>query len=804
MLGNEITYAWRQIRSRPSLPLAVVLTLALGIGANTAIFSFVSALLLRPLPYAEPDRIVTIQSVRGGETGKITPREWEEFQRQTDLFDSVAGWYPSQYNFSDGGAPTVFTACMTTASLFRVFRIPMAAGGAWDDRSHRERNPALVMSHALWQKRFGSRAGIVGHALELDFAPYRVDGVAAEGFDFPSGMDLYRAANLGGPQNWEVRSLFGVARLRTGVAYANAQSHLDGFAARMEQSFPATNRGVRFRLAPLRDAIIGDVQHYVWLTFGLVGAVLLIACGNVVNLLLSRGLLRRREMAVRVALGAGRIGLVRLLLTESLMLALLGGLAGLALAYWWVGLLKNLLVLKLPAWMAISIDGRVLLFTLVVSVITGLLAGLAPAMSTSQAGLQEALREGSRGSSGGSSQASIRSTLVVSELAVAVTLLVLAGLLVKSFWRLQQADPGFRKASLLTFRTDPPWSRYNKVEQTARFYRQALDRLRALPGVEDAAANHSLPLSLNQNYGKPGIEVEGQSLDEAERNPFVNVQVVSPEYFRVMGIGLREGRNFSGDDRLNTTPVAVLSQPLAQALFGSSNPVGKRVRMKGMLGALDATQRSWFLVAGVAGGVKSEHLLSGTSMDIYFSNQQQFVGDTFFIARTSLEPEVLARMVSQAIREVDPLQPVFDIQPLQKRVEDTIWQRRMAGWLSLLFGGLAIVLAGLGTYSVLAYGVSQRTREMGIRQALGSTSGGLRWLILRQGLLLAAPGIVLGLIASGVLAHQLEPFLYGISPFDGWAFASVPLLVFTVAAAACYVPSVRASRVDPAVSLRQE
>jgi len=805
MLRSDLVHSWRHFRTNPMVAAAAIATLALGIGANTAIFSFVNALLLSPLPYAEAGRIVTIESVRGSEKGKITPREWEEMQRETDLFDSVAGWYPSQYNYSEDGNPAVFSACMTTASLFRVFRIPMAQGETWDDSMHRDRNPVLVMSHRLWRDRFGKREDLVGRTLQLDFAPYRVTGVAAQGFDFPSAMEVYRAAHLGGAQNWEVRSLFGVARLQPGISYSAAQARLDAFAMRMEQSFPETNRGVKLRLTPLREAITGEVRPYVLLTFGLVGAVLLIACGNVVNLLLARGLARRKELAVRAAMGADRGRLVRLLLVESVLLAAAGGLAGLAMAYWCVGQLRNLLLLDLPSWMTISIDSRVLLFTLIVSLIAGIAAGLAPALAASGTAFQDVLRDASRGSSGGTAQARIRSALVVSELALAVALLVLAGVLVKSFWRLQNADPGFRKSAMLTFRTDPPWARYNKAEHTALFYQQALDRLRALPGVEDAAANHSLPLALNQNYGKPGIEVEGQSLDEVERNPFVNVQVVSPDYFRVMGIPLREGRGFSGDDRLSATPAVVFSRPLGSALFGSGeSPVGKRVRLKGLLGALDSSQRSWFHVVGVVEGVKSENLLGGQGLDIYLSNQQQFAGDTFFIVRTSLEPERLARLVTQAIREVDPMQPVFDLQPLEKRVEDTVWQRRMAGRLSLLFGGLAIVLAGLGTYSVLAYGVSQRTREMGIRQALGSTPSELRGLIVRQGLALAAPGILLGLAASGALAYQLTPLLYGVSPFDGWTFVSVPLLVLAVAAAACYFPAVRASRVDPAAALRQD
>ncbi|MCB1019715.1 MAG: ABC transporter permease [Acidobacteria bacterium] len=792
------------MRSRPWFTLAAALTLALGIGANTAIFSFVNALLLRPLPYPDADRIVTVESIRGGRPGKLTPREWEELSRETEIFDSVAGWYPSQYNYAEGGEPIVLRSCMTTASLFRVFRVPMEIGDAWDDAQHRERNPVLVMSNALWRRQFGAKPDLAGRTIHLDVAPYRVTGVAAAGFDFPSGMDMYRAASLGGAQNWEVRSLFGVARLQEGVHLGAASQRLQSFAARMESDFPSTNRGVAFRVPPLRESIVGEVRPYVLLTLSLAGAVLLIGCANVVNLLLVRGLARRRELAVRVALGAGRERIIRLLLIESWILALTGGVAGLALAYWWSSVLRDMLRLNLPAWMAVDIDLRVLLFALLIALAAGTLAGLAPALSASKTSLVSVMGEGSRGTSGGVVESRIRSVLVVSELALAAGLLILSGLLVKSFWNLQNSSPGFHKSQLLTFRTDPPWARYNTAEQTALFYRQAIEKLRAIPGVDDAAANQSLPLALNQNYGKPSIEAEGQPLEAAERNPFVNVQIVSPNYFELMGIPLRQGRAFNEEDRLGSTPAVVLSRPLAEHLFGERNPVGQRIRMKGVLSALDESQQSWFTVVGVAQGVHSESLLSGAAMDVYLSNQQQFAGDTFFVLRTQRPAAEIERLAAAALREVDPVQPLFDVRPIEDRINDTIWQRRLAGRLSLLFGGLAVALAALGIYSVLAYSVSQRSREMGIRQALGATPRQLRGLILGQGLGLAAPGILLGCAAAGLTARVLAPLLHEVSPYDVVVYATAPTLLFVISALACLLPAIRASRVDLISALRAD
>jgi putative ABC transport system permease protein len=804
VLWQDLQYACRFLRHNPGFSLAALATLALGIGANTAIFSFVNALLLRPLPFPEADRLVRIHSVRGSETGKLMPREWEELDRDTTLFEGVAAWYPSQYNLSVGGSPEVVRACMTTANLFRVLGVRLVHGSSWEEGTHRAMNPATVLNHELWRNRLGGDPSLVGKSLTLDAASYLVAGVAEPGFEFPVRSDIFRAAYLGGAQNTNVRSLFVVARLKRGVTIEQAQQRLEVFAAGQKRTYPETNRGVRFRLTPLRDAYVGEVRPYLLLTMGLVALVLLIACANVVNLLLSRGLARRREIAVRAALGAGQNRIIRQLLSESILLTLAGGATGLALAAWWMRVLRQMLRVDLPAWMRIDLDAQVLLFTLALSGVCGVVAGLAPALSAARGDLQEAVRAASRGSSGGVVEARLRRTLVGGELALAVTLLVAAGLLVRSFWRLQQVDAGFRRDGVLSFRTDPPWTRYNRVDQTALFYRQVLERLRALPGVEAAAANHSLPLALNQNYGKPAIVVEGQSVDEQRRNPFINVQIVSPSYLAVMDIPLLRGRDFTDDDRAHTTPVTILSRTLAERLFGVADPVGRRVRMEGLLGAFDKKQESWFTVIGVADGVRSETLLGGFGLDLYLSNQQQFAGDTFFVVATRGDPASLAAAAARAVRDVDPEQPIFDLQPLVDLVEDTVWQRRLAGRFSLWFGALALVLAAVGTYSVLSYAVSQRTRELGVRCALGSTPGQLVRLVIAEGAKLAGIGLTLGVAVAALAARAGSGLLYGVAPLDPLTFASVTALVAGVALLACYIPARRASRVDPVVALRHE
>jgi putative ABC transport system permease protein len=785
--------------------MAAIGTLALGIGANTAIFSFVNALLLRPLPFPEAERLVTIQSVRGDETGKLMPREWEELDRDRATFAGVAAWYPSQYNLTLGGTPEVVRACMTTANLFRVLGVSLAHGSSWEEGTHRARNPAVVLNHELWSNRMGGDPALVSRSITMDHSPYLVVGIAAPGFQFPVRSDVYRAAHLGAAQNNDVRSLFIVARLGRGVTIEQAQQRLNTFASGQERIYPDANRGIRFRLTPLREAYVGEVRPYLLLTSGLVTLVLLIACVNVANLLLSRGFGRRKELAVRAALGAGRGSLFRQLLGESMLLTAAGGAAGLVLAVWWTRLLRTMLRVDLPSWMTIDLDTNVLLFTLAVSVACGLIAGLMPALSLARTDLQDAFRDGARGSSHGPGQRVVRQALVAGELAAAVALIVTSGLLVQSFARLQKTDTGFRRDHTLTLRTDPPWARYNQVEQTSQFYRQALERIEGLPGVEAAAANHSLPLAVNQNYGKPSITVEGQSVDEQRRNPFVNVQIVSPNYFPVMGVPILRGRGFTGNDRIGAPHVTLLSRPLTERLFGSADPIGRRVRMSGLLGALDERQENWFEVVGVTGGVKSESLLGGLSMDLYLSNQQQFAGDTFFIVRTR-QPDIagLRTAIAGAIRQIDPEQPVFDVQPLDDLVEGTVWQRRIAGRLSLWFGALALTLAAIGTYSVLSYAVSQRTRELGIRHALGSTPRQLLTLVIREGMTVAATGMIIGAAVAAGAAHAMAGLLYGVSPLDPPTFIGAISVAGVTAVLACFIPGWRASKTDPLTALRDQ
>lgn len=794
----------RFLSKSPGFTATALLILGIGIGANAAMFSFVNALLLRPMPFPDPDRLVRIESVQGGIVGKMMPREWEELDRDHATFEGVAGWYPSQYNLSADGKPEVVRACMTTANLFRVLGVNLSVGTSWQEGTHRQRNPAVVLSHELWKNRLGGQSSIVRRSITLDGAPYMVTGVAEGGFQFPVRNDVYRAANLGGAQNENVRSLFIVGRLRHGITVEQAQSRVAAIAAEQARQYPDSNRDIQFRVTPLRDAYVGEIRPYLLLTLALAAVVLLIACANVVNLLLARGISRAREIAIRTALGAGTRRIVAQLLVESVVLNLVGGVLGIAVAVAAVRSLRVLLRAELPPWMDVGIDATVLLFTLIVAVVCGVAAGLYPAIAATRSDTQQALREGARGAGGGPMQSRIRQALIAAETGLAVVLLIASGLLVRSFASLQELDTGFRRSQMITFRTDPPWSRYNKPEETSVFYRAALERLQSTAGIAGAAANHSVPLALNQNYGKPTILLEGQSLDEHRRNPFVNVQIVSPNYLEVMGIPLLAGRSFSPDDRVGTSPVAVLSRPLAQRLFGNADPIGRRLRLPELLGSLDDKSTAWLTVVGVAEGVRSESLTSGPAMDIYLSNQQQFAGDTFFILRTTESLSVVRRLAEESIRYVDPEQPIFNVQPVEELVDETVWQRRIAGQLSLCFGAVALLLAAMGTYSLLSWTVTQRGRELAIRQALGSTPGEVRKLVIIDGMRVAGAGVVLGVCVALPLAHSFSDLLFGVSAWDVETMVMAVVFTAAVALLASYIPAVRASRTNPNDALKAD
>jgi putative ABC transport system permease protein len=802
---NDLRSSTRSLVKTPVFSLIVVLTLALGIGANTAVFSFVNGILLRPLPFHEPERLVRIESLRGGHPGGISLRELQDLREQMGgVFAAVTSYRPgAAYNISEGdGPPEEATAALVSRDLFEVLGVPLAHGGPWPPEYDRERSFGVVLSHGFWQRRFGGDPAILGRKITLDAAPnYVVHGILPPGFDFPDGVDIHRSPVIS-PQQLEDRSLrgpYGLARLAPGVTHEQARAALEAFGRRLAEQSPDTNRGVGFGLTPLAETYVGEVRPYLLLLLAAVGFVLLIACVNVVNLLLARAVRRDQEIAVRVALGSSRGRLIRQLLGESLLLGLAGGAASLALAALGVRALRALVRADLPSWMEIGLDGRVLAFTLVISLLAGVLAGLAPALQASRPDLGTLLRQATRGGSDSRGRSRLRRGFVVAEIALACVLLAGASLMVQSFDRLRRVDLGFQPQNLLTFRVALPWSKY-APEDSIAFYRDLLQRLEALPGVTAAGMASNLPLThvasgAGGDDDRPVPVAEGQSVEEQLANPYVNLQRVSPGYFRALGLRPREGRLLAETDRKEALPVAVIDSELASRLWPGQSALGKRLRA-------GRESSTWREVVGVVPAVRQEALTGSPAYDLYVPHLQAPSVNQYLVLRTTIPPARLIEPATRAVWAVDPDQSNYDVATMEERIADRIWQRRVASVLFTTFAVLAALLAAVGIYGVTSYGVSQRTREIGIRMALGAQRRDTLRLILEETLRLTLAGVATGLVAAFLLTRLMESLLYTVSATDPLTFLLVPLLLIAVALLAGFLPARRGTRIEPLVALR--
>ncbi|MCI0387668.1 MAG: ABC transporter permease [Acidobacteria bacterium] len=808
-IWQDARYALRSFKQKPAFAAVVILTLALGIGANTAIFSFVNALLLTPLPYKDADRLIRVMSERGGEAGKLSMLEIDDLKRQARLFEDFASIRNTQYNVTGDGPPESLVTSVNSYNLFDLLGVKAHVGSVWPASHERQRVFAIVLGYEVWQKRFGGDPKIVGQKIMLDAAPYEVLGVMPPGFNFPLNAQLYRRVPPGDFDSRNTRESGVIARLRPNVTIAQAQGELDAIAREFEQSYPDTNTGLRLKVRPFREHYIGNAGGYLWLLLGAVGFVLLIACVNVAGLMLVRASTRTREMAVRAALGAGRWRLIRQMLTESLLLTLASAAVGLLLAVLCVDLLAGMMRFDLPAWMKIAVDARALGFTLTVSLLTGIVAGLAPAWQASKPDLNESLKEGSKGSSGGAGQRA-RRALVVAEVALALALMAGAGLMVTSFMKLRQTPLGFDPSSTLTIKMDPPWSKYKHVRETAPFYKRVIEEVERIPGVESAAFNDSLPLAgqdIREGSNRLSIEIEGQPADERQRNPYVNAQIVSPGYFRAMKIAAVSGRLFDTRDGQQSTQMAVVSRRVAEAFWPGQDTVGKRLKLTGRNQnyRLDSNEPDpWLTIAGVVSDVRQRGVMGAPGLDVYVCDQQLFSPESYLAVRAKVDPLTLTQAVKQAVWKADPEQSVFDVQTMEQRVLATVWQQRLAGIVLLIFAGLALALTAVGIYGVMSFAVSQRTREIGIRLAMGAQTGDVLRMVLGEGLNLALTGAGIGLLCALLLARAVSHLFYGISANDPLTFASVALLLTAVALAACWFPARRAMKVDPMIALRSE
>jgi putative ABC transport system permease protein len=813
-LVQDIRYGLRQLRRNPGFTVVAVLTLALGIGANTAIFSVVNAVLLRPLPFSAPDQLVSVNSHHLHKTSPNSASypDFDDWRTRNHVFTQMAAYHTDSFTLTGHGEAARIQGAVVSADLFSLLGVHPVLGR--DFLPEEDKLPAanggfaVVLSHRLWRDHFGADREIVGKSIDLDNRSFIVVGIAPAGFQFPvegSPVDFWttiavdRYAPPGQASMAEQRGahfLDVIARLKPNVTVAKAQAEMSTIVSAMNGEHPE-NFPRAVSIIPELDNVVGLVRPALLILLAAVGCVLLIACANVANLLLARGAARRKEVAVRGALGAGRRRIIRQLLTESLMLASLGGALGTGLAFWGVPALVGFVPEQFPRLAGIHLSVAVLLFTTFLSLLTGVVFGLAPALQISRWSLVGSLKESGRGSSEGLRSSRLRGSLVASGVAVAATLLVGAGLLIQSFLRLERVDPGFNPHQLLTFRVDLPYARYSGPRQTG-FFQEAALRLTHLPGVRSASAVFPLPLSGDEVSA--GFDIEGRPTDNARR-PRTNYSWVEPGYFHTAGIPLLSGRDFTARDDLKTMPVAIISETLARRFFPGENPVGRRIKPGIGNGYAAPPMRE---IIGVVGNVKQNGLAAEPGPEVYAPLGQSPLGSMSFIVRTQVDPLTVAAAARKTIAEMDKDLPVYGLETLEHYVAQTYITHQLLTLLLGIFAALAPALATVGLYGVISYSASQRTHEIGVRMALGAEKSDVLKMVIGQGLKPALIGVGIGIAGALALTRFLSSLLYGVKPTDPLTFIAVSLILIAVALVACYIPARRAAKVDPIVALRYE
>jgi putative ABC transport system permease protein len=802
VLWQDLRYGLRMLLKNPGFTTVAVLTLALGIGANTAIFSVVNAVLLRPLPYDEPERLVWLWDTQPQlPTAPASLPDFLDWKEQNRSFEQLAAFQSGNMFLNTGDGTRDTPVGLVTPETFALFRAPPILGRAFTaEETLPGRSRVTVLSYALWRNRFGSDPNVIGRTVELSGAAHTVIGVMPAGFSFPNQAELWRPLPIDpakldrGPHYLRV-----VGRLKPEVTQAQAQAEMSAIAARLAQQYPEKIAGHGVKLEPLRDVIVGDIGSALFILLGAVGFVLLIACANVANLLLARVGARQKEIAVRIALGASRLRILRQLLTESLMLAVGGGAAGLLIAVWGVRWLVSFGPETIPRVREIAVDPFMAGFTLLISVATGALFGLAPALQVSRPVFADAFKESGRASAG-VQRNRLRSALVVGEVALSLVLLIGAGLMIRSFAKLSQVDPGFNPARALTIGVTLLRNKYPDDERVASSYAQLLERAAATPGVVSVGAISELPIAGGNTSDY--FTIEGRPPVAKEAQPITEYRIVTPRYFEAMGIPLLAGRDFAETDTKRAPNVAVINEIFAQRHFTGENPLGQRIRLQGQ-------ERDPLLIVGVVGNVQDFNLDEPPRPEAYVPFLQDPLSETYqrsmtIVARAKADPGAVAGSLRAALTSMDKSLPVYALKPMTEYLRDSLARQRFNLILLSVFGGVALALAAVGVYGVISYGVAQRTHEIGIRLALGAKRRDVLKLILTQGLMLILLGVVIGLGATFVVTRWMETLLFGVRPTDPLTFAGIALLLIFIALLACWIPARRAAKVDPMTALKCE
>jgi len=805
-LWQDIRYGLRMLGKNPGFTAVAVATLALGIGASTAIFSVVSAVLLQPLPFPQPDRLVAILHVdlRTGETGRaLSYPDFADQRAQSKSLVAAAAYDEGSVTMTGMQDPVHLTMGIFSADMFNVLREPPILGREFTAAEDKPGTHVVMLGYRLWKTRFGGDIKVTDKQIVLDGKPYAVAGVMPLEFQFPLDtppVDLWTTIAVEGAESQAERGshfLRVIGRLKNGATLAAANAETAEISARLEKQYPDTNGHWGMSLEPEMDELVGNVRPALLMVLGAVGFLLLIACANAANLLLARAAGRQREMAIRVSLGAGKSRILRQLLTESVLLSMAGGALGLLLAVWGTAALVNLPSLGIPRLASAGVDLRALAFTLAVSAFTGVLFGLAPSLHASRFNLFSSLKEGGRTATAGTGRSRMRSLLVISQISLAVVLLIGASLLLESMFHLLHQSPGFDPQGVVAFSLDLPDARYGKPEQSADFFKELLSRIRTVPGVTNASA--AMPLPLSDNSLRTSFEIEGQPKAKSDL-PRTQIRAVGLDYFKTMRIPLVAGREFTARDDRHAPHVIIINQTLARKFFPNENAIGKHMK-PGMSGGKSDMMCE---IVGVVGDVKHRNLWQQPDPESYVPYDQSPIGGMDLVVRADGDPMTLLPALRAQVLALDPELPIYKAKRMEEYVAASIAQRRFTSLLCAIFAGAGLLLAIVGLFGVMSYSVAQRTHEIGVRVAVGAEKTDILQLILKEGMVITSVGLGIGLFGTLALSSVLKSQVFGVTATDPFTFLGVVFALALVALVACYIPARRATRVDPMVALRYE